>query len=240
MAMPRPKKPVSPFRCLNSSPEIIRLAVMMYVRYPLSLRNIEDLLFERGINICRETVRFWWNRFGPMFASQIRKRRVVHFSGYRHWRWHLDEVFVRINGERHYLWRAVDHEGEVLESYVTKKRYKRAALRFLKKAMKRHGHAEKIVTDGLKSYPAAMRDLGNLDRRVMGQWLNNRAENSHLPIRRREHAMLRFRQTKTLQKFVSIHASVHNHFNSERHLIDRQTYKARRSAALVEWQNLAA
>jgi putative transposase len=238
--MPRPRKPVSPFRYCNSSPEVIRLVVMMYVRYPLSLRNVEDLLFERGIDICHETVRFWWNRFGPLFAGQIRRRRVNQFSGYRHWRWHVDEVFVKINGERHYLWRAVDHEGEVLECYVTKKRDKRAALRFLKKALKRHGKAENIVTDGLRSYPAAMRDLGNVDRRIMGQWLNNRAENSHLPFRRREHAMLRFRQTKTLQKFVSIHASVRNHFNSERHLIDRQTYKARRSAALVEWQNLAA
>lgn len=147
---------------------------------------------------------------------------------------------MKINGETHYLWRAVDHEGEILESYVTKKRDKSAALRFLKKALKRHGKAETIVTDGLRSYPAAMRDLGNLNRRIMGQWLNNRAENSHLPFRRREHAMLKFRQTKTLQKFVSIHASFHNHFNSERHLVDRQTYKARRSAALVVWQNLAA
>ena len=212
----------------------------MYIRYPLSLRNVEDILFKHGVDICHETVRFWWNRFGPMFASQIRKRRVKQFSGYRHWRWHVDEVFVKINGERHYLWRAVDHEGEVLESYVTKKRDKRAALRFLKKALKRHGSAENIVTDGLKSYPAAMRDLGNLDRRTMGRWLNNRAENSHLPFRRREHAMLRFRQTKTLQKFVSVHASFYNHFNSDRHLIDRQTYKIRRSAAWVEWQNFAA
>ena len=159
----------SPFRYFNSSPEIIRLVVMMYVRYPLSLRNVEDLLFERGIDICHETVRFWWNRFGPLFASQIRRRRVSQFVGYRHWRWHVDEVFVKINGERHYLWRAVDHEGEVLECYVTKKHDKRAALRFLKKALKRHGSAEKIVTDGLKSYPAAMRDLGNLDRRIMGR-----------------------------------------------------------------------
>ena len=211
---------------------------MMYVRYPLSLRNVEDLLFERGIDICHETVRFWWNRFGPLFASQIRRRRVNQFRGYRHWRWHVDEVFVKINGERHYLWRAVDHEGEVLECYVTKKRDKRAALRFLKKALKRHGNAENIVTDGLKSYPAAMRDLGNFDRRIIGRWFNNRAENSHLPFRRREHAMLRFRQTKTLQKFVSVHASCYNHFNSDRHLINRQTYKANRSAALAEWQNL--
>ena len=233
-------KPPSPFCRFNSSPEVIQFAVLMYIRYPLSLRNVEDILFKYGVDICHETVRFWWNRFGPMFASQIRKRRVKQFSGYRNWRWHVDEVFVKINGERHYLWRAVDHEGEVLESYVTKKRDKAAALRFLKKALKRHGRAEKIVTDGLKSYPAAMRDMGNLDRRNMGQWLNNRAENSHLPFRRREHAMLRFRKTKTLQKFASTDASFYNHFNSERHLVDRQTYKSRRSASLAEWQNIAA
>jgi putative transposase len=149
-------------------------------------------------------------------------------------------VFVRINGEHRYLWRAVDHEGEILESFVTKKRDKSAALRFLKKALKRHGQPGAIVTDGLRSYPAAMRELGNLDRREMGRWMNNRVENSHLPFRRRERAMLRFRQMKTLQKFASVHASVHNHFNHERHLVDRQTYKARRVVALAEWQSLAA
>ena len=191
-------------------------------------------------DLCHETVRLWWNRFGPMFASQIRRRRVSQFQGFRHWRWHLDEVFVKINGERHYLWRAVDHEGEILESFVTKKRDKAAALQFMKKALKRHGSPAAIVTDGLKSYPAAMRELGNLDRRDMGRWLNNRVENSHLPLRRRERAMLRFRSTKTLQKFASVHASFCNHFNSERHLVDRQTFKARRSAALVEWQSLIA
>ena len=106
-----------PFRYYNSSPEVIRLAVMMYIRYPLSLRQVEDLLFERGIDICHETVRFWWNRFGPMFAAEIRKRRIHHRS-FSQWRWHLDEVFVRINGETHYLWRAGDHEGEVLEVFA--------------------------------------------------------------------------------------------------------------------------
>lgn len=238
--MPRPRKPASPFRYFNSSPEIIRLAVLMYVRFPLSLRNVEDLLFERGIDICHETVRLWWNRFGPMFAADIRRQRVSRMKVFRHWRWHLDEVFVRINGERHYLWRAVDHEGEVLESYVTKKRDKAAALAFLKKALKRHGRTETIVTDGMRSYPAAMRELGNLERREMGCWLNNRAENSHLPFRRRERAMLRFRQMKSLQKFASVHASFHNHFSQDRHLIDRQTYKLRRSVALAEWQKLMA
>jgi putative transposase len=230
----------NPFRYFHSSPEVIRLAVMMYVRFPLSLRNVEDLLFEREIDICHETVRYWWNRFGPMFAADIRRRRVNHMRGFRQWRWHLDEVFVKINGERHYLWRAVDPEGEILESYVTKKRNKAAALAFIKKALKRHGRVEKIVVDGLRSYPAAMRELGNLDRREMGRWKNNRAENSHLPFRRRERAMLRFRRMKMLQKFVSVHASFHNHFNAERHLVDRQTYRTRRSAALAEWQSLAS
>lgn len=236
--MPRPRKPASPFRYFNSSPEIIRLAVLMYVRFPLSLRNVEDLLFERGVDICHETVWMWWNRFGPMFAADIRRQRVSRMKGSRHWRWHLDEVFVKINGERHYLWRAVDHEGEVLESFVTKRRDKAAALEFMKKTLKRHGRAETIVTDGMRSYPAAMRELGNLERREMGRWFNNRAANSHLPFRRRERAMQRFRRMKSLQKFASVHASFHNHFNSERHLVDRQTYKTRRSAALAEWQKL--
>ena len=230
----------NPFRYFNSSPEVIRLVVMMYVRFPLSLRNVEDLLFERGIDICHETVRLWWNRFGPLFAADIRRQRVSRMRGFRHWRWHFDEVFLKINGERHYLWRAVDHEGEVLESYVTKKRDKSAALQFFKKALKRHGSPATIVTDGLKSYPAAMKDLGVEERREMGRWMNNRSENSHLPFRRRERVMLRFRQMKSLQKFASVHANVHNHFNSERHLVDRQTYKAARSAALAEWQNLVA
>ena len=238
--MPRPCKPANPFRYFHSSPEVIRLVVLMYVRFPLSLRNVEDLLYERGIDLCYETVRLWWNRFGPLFAADIRRQRVSRMRGFRHWKWHVAEVYVRINGEMHYLWRAVDHEGEVLESYVTKTRDKSAALRFLKKALKRHGKAEKIVTDGLRSYPAAMRDLGNSDRQEVGRHLNNRAENSHLPFRRRERAMLRFRQMKSLQKFASVHASLHNHFNSERHLVDRDTYKERRSVALAEWQSLAS
>ena len=140
----------SPFRYFKTSPEIIRLAVMMYVRFPLSLRNVEDLLHERGIDISHETVRFWWNRFGPMFAADIRKRRIEGMRSSR-WCWHLDEVFVRINGEGHYLWRAVDHEGEVLESFVTRRRDRRAALKFLRKALKRHGPADVIITDKLRS-----------------------------------------------------------------------------------------
>lgn len=238
--MPRPRKPASPFRYFNSSPEVIRLVVLMYVRFPLSLRNVEDLLFERGIDICHETVRLWWNRFGPLFAADIRRQRVSRVRSFRQWKWHLDEMYVKLNGEMVYLWRAVDHEGEILESYVTRKRDKSAALAFMKKALKRHGKAETIVTDGLRSYPAAMCELGNLDRREIGRWENNRVENSHLPFRRRERAMLRFRRMKTLQKFASVHASLHNHFNAERHLVDRQTFKLHRAAALAEWQSFAA
>ena len=230
----------SPFRYFKTSPEIIRLAVMLYIRFPLSLRNVEDLLHERGIEISHETVRYWWNRFGPMFAAEIRRRRVDRMRASRHWRWHLDEVFVKINGKTHYLWRAVDHEGEVLESFVTKTRDRKAALKFLKKSMKRHGRPESIVTDGLRSYGAALKDLGCGDDREMGRWLNNRAENSHLPFRRRERAMLRFRRMRTLQKFASVHASVHNHFPTERHLQDRNAYKTTRAAALAEWRGLFA
>lgn len=233
-------KPTSPFRYFNSSPEIIRLAVMMYVKFPLSLRNVEDLLHERGIDICHETVRFWWNRFGPMFVAEIRRKRVDHMRSYTHWRWHLDEVYVKINGEMHYLWRAVDHEGEVLESFATKTRDKAAALTFMKKLMKRHGRAKGVTTDGLRSYKAAMKDIGNPDKQEVGRWANNRAENSHLPFRRRERAMLRFRQMKTLQKFSSVHASVHNQFNQDRHLVSRDAFKERRSAALAEWRTVMA
>jgi len=213
-----------PFKGFQSSPEIIRLAVMLYVRFPLSLRNVEDLLHERGVDVSHETVRYWWHRFGPMFAAEIRKRRIQGMKSSR-WRWHLDEIFVKINGETHYLWRAVDHEGEILESFVTKRRDKKAALKFLKKAMRKHGRAEVLVTDKLRSYGAALKEIGALDRQETGRWLNNRVENSHLPFRRRERAMLRFRRMRSLQKFAAVHSSVHNHFNQERHLYSRENFK---------------
>ena len=233
-------KAANPFRYFNSSPEVICLVVMMYIRFPLSLRNVEDLLFERGIDISHETVRYWWNRFGPLFAADIRRQRVSRMCGFRQWQWHLDEVYVKINGEMHSLWRAVDHEGEVLESYVTRTRDQAAALRFMRKALKRHFPPDTITTDGLRSYRAAMTELGNAPKQEIGRWANNRAENSHLPFRRRERAMLRFRQMKSLQKFASIHANVHNHFNVQRHLVDRQTFRESRTAALAEWQSLMA
>jgi putative transposase len=173
-----------------------------------------------------------------MFAAEIRRKRVQHMRAYTHWRWHLDEVYVKINGEMRYLWRAVDHEGEVLESFVTTTRDKAAALKFIKKAMKRHGRPQAVVTDGLRSYGAALKEIGATDRQEQGRWRNNRAENSHLPFRRRERAMERFRRMKTLQKFVAVHGTVHNHFNQERHLISRDLYRERRSAALAEWRTV--
>jgi len=147
---------------------------------------------------------------------------------------------VKINGKLCYLWRAVDHEGEVLETVVTAKRDKAAALKFLKRIMKKYGRPKNVVTDGLCSYPAAMKEIGNVDRHEVGRRLNNRAENSHQPFRRRERAMQRFRSAKTLQKFSSVHAQVHNHFNQERHLVTREIYKQRRSAALAEWRTVMA
>jgi putative transposase len=214
--------------------------VVLYILFPLSLRNVEDLLQERGIVISHETVRYWWNRFGPMFAAELRRKRVDRIRGCKQWRWHLDEVFVKINGVTHYLWRAVDHEGEVLESVVTKTRDRKAALKLLKKSMKRHGRPASIATDCTRSYCAAQRDPGRGDDREMGRWLNERAENSHLPIRRRERAMLRFRRMRTLQKFASVHASVHNHFILERSLTSLEHYKANRVAVLAEWRCLLA
>ena len=213
---------------------------MMYVRYPLSLRQVEDILSERGIDICHETVRFWWNRFGPIFAAEIKKRRVQRHRSFSRWRWHLDEVFVRINGETHYLWRAVDHEGEVLEVFATKRRDRKAALKFLRRTMKRYGQPRAIVTDRPRSYRAAMLLIGNASSQECGRWRNNRAENSHRPFRRREGAMAKFRDVKTLQKFAAVHASIYNHFNQERHLNRRDIFKQNRSAALAEWRQLAA
>jgi len=225
------------FKYFKTSPEIIRLAVMYYVRYPLSFRQVEDILHERGIDICHETVRFWVNRFGAKFATEIRKKRIGNHSN---WQWHLDEVFVKISGERFYLWRAVDHEGEVLECYVTQRRNKAAAKKFLIKAMRKHGSPKIITTDKLPSYRAAFREVGVADRQLCGGRSNNRCENSHLPFRRREHAMQKFKNPSTLQQFVSYHGQIYNHFNHERHLENRQVYKQKRRTALAEWFQICA
>lgn len=147
---------------------------------------------------------------------------------------------MKLNGEGHYLWRAVDHESEVLESFVTKMRDKKAALKFLRKAMDKHGRPEVVVTDRLRSYGAALTEIGATARQETARWLNNRAENTHLPFRRRERAMQRFRRMRSSQMFVSVHASVTNHFNLERSLTSRSNFKLNRTAALAEWRQLLA
>jgi len=155
-----------------------------------------------------------------------------------HWRWHLDEVFVKINGVTHYLWRAVDHEGEVLKACFSKKRDHKAPLKFPRKTILRHIPPHVFVTDKRRSYGAALQDMGLPDDRETGRWLNNRAENSHQPFRRRERAMLCFRRMRSLPKFVAVHSSIHNRLNAERALTSRDIFKANRTAALTEWRRL--
>jgi putative transposase len=173
-----------------------------------------------------------------LFAAQIRKQWVGRYGS--HWQWHLDEMFVKINGDTYYLGRAVDHEGEVLEAYATKSRDRHAALRFLRKAMKRYGQPQTIITDRLGSYAAALKRIGLRHLHRTGPCLNNRAENSHQPMRRRERAMHRFRRLRSLRSFATIHSSVYNHFNFERHLHRRDVFKRRRCSALAEWRCLGA
>ena len=198
---------------------------MYYIRYPLSFRQVEDILHERGVDICHETVRFWVERFGcKVRARKSVRRGLGHHSN---WQWHLDEVFVKINGERFYLWRAVDHEGEVLECYVSRRRNRAAAKKFLIKAMRKHGSPKIFTTDKLPSYGAAFREIGVADRQLCGGRSNNRCENSHLPFRRRERAMQKFKSCAMLQKFTSYHAQIYNHFNHERHLESRQTVSSK-------------
>ena len=197
-------KPAS-YKYLKTSPEIIRLAVMVYIRFPRSLRNVEDLLHERGIDVSDETVQYLWDRFGPMFASEIRRKRFQQLRAFSKGKWHVDEAFVKVNGKRRYLWRAVDYEGEVLEAVVTKPRNKASVLKSLKKLMKRHGCADEIVTDRFAPYRAALRELVAIKKQKTGRWLNNRVENSYLLFRRREGAMQRFRRMRSLQKFASVH-----------------------------------
>ena len=193
------------------------------------LRDDTHLILDSEVRVYRRERSKRWRAAFVIDGHTIRISRGKHA---------LAEVFVKINGETHYLWRAVDHEGEVLESYVTKRRDRKAASKFLRKAMKRYGGPEVVVTDKLRSYGAAMKVVGNADRQETGRWCNNRAENSHLPFRRRERAMLRFRQMRCLQKFAAVHSSVHNHFNQERHFYSRDNFKLNRTADLTEWRQL--
>src|SRR6201991_4773658 len=212
-------------------PEIIQHAIWLYVRFTLSFRDIEGLLAERGIMVSHETVRRWVNHFGPAIAADLRKRRPKP-----HTIWHLDEVCLRIGGRLVYLWRAVDAGGEVLDVLLQTKRNKRAALKLMRKLRKKTGFVpDKLVTDELASYGAATRDLGLETRHERGRSRNNRAANSHQPIRRRERKMQRFKSMGSAQRFLSIHAAAYNTFNIQRHLISAKTHRTFRAAAMAAW-----
>ncbi len=190
----------------------------------------------RGIEVSQETVRSWRNKFGPMFAAEIMGRRVEAMRPCHHWRWQVDEGCVKIIGVTQYLWRAVNHEGEVPESIVSKMQDRKANLKFLKNSMKPHGRPETIVTDQLRSHGADQSDLGRGDDREVRRWLNNGSENSHQLLCRLEREMLRKRSMRTFQKFTPVHAYIHKHLLAERHIQNRATYILTTAAALAEWR----
>jgi putative transposase len=197
---------------------------------------VEDLLAERGLDISYETVRRWVLKFGPLIARKLRQRRPRPSD-----RWHLDEMVVRIAGRRMYLWRAVDHQGEILDMLVQRRRDKHAALRLMRKLLKKQGFAPKLlVTDKLRSYGSAFRHLRLTCPHQQGLRSNNRAENSHQAVRRRERKMQRFKSARSAQGFLSIHAAVHNYFNVQRHLVSRATLRNLRDEANAQWQDAVA
>ena len=218
-------------------PEVIRQAVWLYFKFTLSLRDVEEVLAARGIDVSYETVRCWADKFGRAIAANIRRSRPRPGSI-----WHLDEMVVRINGKRMFMWRAVDDEGEVLDVLVQKRRNKRAALRLLRKLLKRQGYVpDRFVTDGLLTYGAALETLGCRSRHRPGRLReNNRAENSHLSVRRRERKMQRFKPQGQAQRFVSIHGAIYNLFNVQRHLISRSTLRTFRATAMEGWNAASA
>jgi putative transposase len=223
--------PIS-FRRHRFPPDVIRYAVWLYFRFTLSIRDVEELLAQRGIEVSREAIRCWVIKFGPLIAANLRRRRSPPTG-----RWHLDEMVVKIGGRRMYLWRAVDDEGEVLDILVQKRRNKHAALKLLKKLLKHQGiHPETITTDKLASYRAALRQLSLTGRhRPGGMRENNRAENSHLVIRRRERKQQKFKSQGSAQKFLSSHGAIYNTFNVQSHLISRPTLRKFRAAANEAW-----
>jgi putative transposase len=217
-------------------PSVIQRAIWLYFRFPLSFRDVEEMLAERGIDVSYETIRRWVLKFGPAIAANIRSRRVQP-SG----TWHLDEVFVRIGGKQTYLWRAVDDEGEVLDVLAQSRRNKRAALKLMRKLLKKQGYIpDKIVTDKLGSYSAALRELGLVHLHVTGGRLNNRAEVSHQPTRRRERRMGRFKLPGSMQRFLSVHDAIYNQFNLLRHLESRRTLHRTSAKAFDEWFEVGA
>jgi len=213
-------------------PDIIRHAVWLYVRFTLSYRDVEDLLAERGPDVSYETVRRWVLKFGPLFAEELRRRRPRPTS-----QWHLDEMAVLIGGRQFWLWRALDDEGEVLDLLVQRRRDAKAAAKLMRRLLKKPGFApDVLVTDRLRSYGAAKTELGLSARHEQGLRKNNRAENSHLPVRRQERKMQRFKSPGSAQRFLAVHAAVQNTFNVQRHLVSRNTLRALRGEAFQNWQ----
>jgi transposase-like protein len=221
------------YRRHRFQPEIIQHAIWLYLSFSLSYRDVEELLAERGVEISYETVRRWVLKFGPVIARRLRRRRPRPSD-----RWHLDEMVVRIAGKRMYLWRAVDHEGEVLDMLVQRRRDSRAALRLMRKLLKKQGFAPKLlVTDKLRSYALAFRRLGLSCPHEQGLRKNNRAENSHQVVRRRERKLQRFKSARSAQCLLSMHAAVHNTFNLQRHLVSRSTLRIFRAEAAAQWSD---
>jgi putative transposase len=217
-------------------PEIIHQAIWLYLRFTLSFRDVEDLLAERGIAISYETVRRWVNHFGPIIAAELRKRRPKP-----HAVWQLDEVYLKIDGRMVYLWRAVDAEGEVLDVLVQSKRDKRAALKLMRKLLRKYAVVpERLVSDDLRSYGAATIELGIDHLHDRRRWKNNRAENSHQPTRRRERKMQRFKSAGSAQKFLSTHAAAYNTFNVQRHLTSAKSHRVLRAVAMSTWREAVA
>jgi len=224
--------PIS-YRRHRFPPVVIQHAVWLYLRFTLSYRDVEELLAERGLDISYESVRSWVLKFGPAIARGLRECRPRPSD-----RWHLDEMVVRIAGRQMYLWRAVDHEGEVLEILVQRRRDRSAAVKLMRKLLRKQGFAPtRVTTDKLRSYGAAFGHLGLSCHHEQGLRANNRAENSHQVVRRRERKMQRFKSAGSAQRFLSVHAAVHNTFNLQRHLVSRSTLRIFRSEAAAQWRS---
>jgi putative transposase len=217
-------------------PQLIQHAVWLYARFTLSYRDVEDLLAARGLDISYETARRWFLKFGPSIARNLRSTRPTPNDN-----WHLDEMVIAIRGKRHFLWRAVDSEGEVMEFLVQPKRNTKAALKLMRKLLKKQGFAPtRIVTDKLKSYHKAFRTLGLTAEHVDNKRSNNRAENSHLPVRRRERKMQKFKSPGSAQRFLNIHSAAYNNFYIQRHLINRTFLKQCRVVTFGVWETASA
>src|SRR4051812_40937168 len=217
-------------------PEIIQRAVWTYLRFTLSYRDVEELLAERGITVAYESIRRWVLTFGPAIARRLRASRPKP-----HGRWHLDEVFVQIAGRQMYLWRAVDAEGEVLDVLVQPKRDRRAAKKLMRKLLKKQGMApDAWVTDKCPVYGAALREMKlNRAAHLQRKQANNRAESSHVPVRRRERKRQGFKSPGSAQRFLSMHAATYNVFTVPRHLVSARTHRLFRAEAFATWRSAA-